>query len=592
MSVKNLQNLKRIWENSHNNVLLYDFAQKCWLLFSDPVKIVIAKSIQSVIPVLKKTAYAVENHGLFAAGFIAYEAAPAFDACLQVKENTGFPHVWFGLYRTPQKINLSHAAKVIKFSSEWKSCLSENDYLSAIHQIKNYIARGETYQVNFTMRLKTGDLFDPLSLFLQLMHAQDSGYSALIRGDNYSIMSASPELFFRLDGENILSQPMKGTAPRGLWFKQDLEFAEALRASIKDRAENVMIVDMVRNDLGRIAKTGSVGVRSLYDIQKFATVWQMTSTVEAKTSAGLPEIFHAMFPPASITGAPKPRTMKIIAELEKEPRKIYTGCIGYYAPGRKAQFNVAIRTILTDHHRQISEYGVGGGIVWDSVPSAEYRECQTKARILSYSQPEFQLLETVLWIPPVGIFLQDEHLSRLSNSAKYFNFKFDLEEFRKNLADYTAGLRKSQCVIRICLSKDGVPHFESRPRGKNKRHRICLSRYPIDENNAFLYHKTTHRHLYDRLLNDHPGYDNVLLWNQKGEITESCIANVLFATQDGFITPPVRCGLLAGTYRSYMLKQGLLKEKVIRMDELELYPEFYLINSVRKMWKPDFIRPV
>ncbi len=590
MTRDNHKNVRLLLQKKHNSVLLFDHMQKCWQFFSDPVDIKIAKHRKSVLPVIEQCAHAVENHGLYAAGFIAYEAAQAFDPCLKVKKSD-FPLVWFGLYKKPQRLKLPQPAGGGNSSVEWKSTQSYSDYITAIDHIKRCIAKGETYQVNYTIKLTTKNDIDPLVLFLQLVYAQGAGYGALIRNDEYTIVSASPELFFQLDGQHILSRPMKGTAPRGLWYEQDNRFADSLGTSAKDRAENVMIVDMVRNDLGKIAQMGSVHVSSLYMIEKYPTVWQMTSTVQAKTRADLSVIFRAAFPPASITGAPKPSTMKIIKELEKKPRKIYTGSIGYYAPERKAQFNVAIRTVLFDHKNRITEYGAGGGIVWDSVPEAEYRECLTKTKILSFHMPQFELLETVRWDPREGIFLLEEHLSRLSKSAQYFNYKIDVSEIRQRLLCYTDGLPRKDCMVRIRLGKQGESTFEKSPLRKAPHYRIRPARCPIDKDNPFLYHKTTNRRVYEQMLQEHPDFDDVLLWNKDGEITESCVANVVFNTPGGgWITPPVSSGLLQGTYRSFLLKQGLLEEKTIRIEELDAYSGPCLINSVRMMWKPVLVR--
>ena len=282
------------------------------------------------------------------------------------------------------------------------------------------------------MRLNSEFSGGEWDFFLNLAQTQNK-YAAYIDTGRYVICSASPELFFKLDGNKIYSHPMKGTAKRGRTTLEDKEQAEWLHNSLKNRAENVMIVDMIRNDLGRIAEIGSVQVPELFTIEKYPTLFQMTSTVQAKTNASLDEIFSALFPCASITGAPKVSTMNIIAELETTPRKIYTGSIGYISPNRKAQFNVAIRTALIDRENKTAEYGVGGGIVWDSTSADEYSEALLKARVLTERPRTFDLIETLLWTPEDGYFLREKHIARMQDSAEYFGFPFSREEFEHQL---------------------------------------------------------------------------------------------------------------------------------------------------------------
>ena len=288
----------------------------------------------------------------------------------KTRPGSGFPLVWFGLYPAPDVITseqLFEAAPTHSSDTPWSPSVKREAYDAAIAQIKDYIARGDTYQVNYTYRLSAPFAGDPLAFFLQIAGAQRAPHAAFVHLDRYCLLSASPELFFDLDGETIRSKPMKGTARRGLTSVEDEKQSTWLYHSEKNRAENVMIVDMVRNDIGRIARIGSVQVPELFSIEKYPTVRQMVSTVTGRTSAPMSDLFQALFPPASITGAPKARTMEIIRELETTPRRIYTGCIGFISPERKAQFNVAIRTVLVDRKEQRAEYGVGGGITWDSV---------------------------------------------------------------------------------------------------------------------------------------------------------------------------------------------------------------------------------
>ena len=340
-----------------------------WLHFANPHRVIIAQKLEEVIPALREVERLVEINEWHAAGFVSYEAATAFDSILHTLPDIGFPLLWFGLYPDPRQVTLPEP-EYPKETLTWEAAIDRDSYTSAIEQIRNHIADGRTYQVNYTMRLRSDFKSNPWDFFLHLAQNQNR-HAAYIDTGRYAICSASPELFFRLDGDTITCCPMKGTAKRGRTTIEDQGQSEWLKNSEKNRAENVMIVDMVRNDLGRIAEIGRVQVPELFTVERYPTLWQMTSTVTAETRSSLTEIFSALFPSASITGAPKVSTMRIISELETTPRRIYTGSIGYISQNRKAKFNVAIRTALIDREIQRAEYGIGGGIVWDSTSADE-----------------------------------------------------------------------------------------------------------------------------------------------------------------------------------------------------------------------------
>ena len=569
-----------------NGVVIHDAALQCWLYFRNPRQIISAHRIEEVIPALNLIEKTVNKHDLYAAGFIAYEAAPAFDPALVVNRNGSFPLIWFGIYSQPEQLRFPTARKCCTGQSlRWRASLTRDAYQDAINRIKKNIEEGDTYQVNFTYRLRSPFIGDPLAYFIELVKAQNAQYGAFVNTEEWSICSASPELFFHLDGKKLSSRPMKGTASRGLTLRDDIKQAQWLHHSEKNKAENIMIVDMVRSDMGRIAYTGSVQVDSLFALEKYPTLWQMTSTVIAETKAGLSEILRALFPPASITGAPKSRTMLIIAELETSPRRIYTGSIGVVSPDRKAQFNVAIRTVLIDKIKGQAEYGVGGGIVWDSTETIEFEECQTKAKILTERSPDFSLLETILWTPENGYYLLQQHLARLKDSAIYFSFFADIDAIRNKLLSLTRAFPRSAHKVRLLVAKDG--RITCKPEVLQHSiaahiQRVCLAKSPIDSSNLFLYHKTTNRCVYDQALAACPGYDDVILWNEKGEVTESCIANIVVELDGKLYTPPVQCGLLAGTFRACLIEQDKVRERVIRLKDFATSPHIYLINSVRK----------
>ncbi|HPR82740.1 MAG TPA: aminodeoxychorismate synthase component I [Pontiellaceae bacterium] len=564
-----------------------------WLRFPEPVEVLTARTPEEVFRCLER----IETSGLWAAGFISYEAAGALDDALKTHAPGSLPLLQFGLFENVEQTFLSaqmHRQECLRHYQlgEWKPSVTRGEYSEAIAKIKERIAAGDTYQVNYTFRLNADFSGSPFDFFCDLAAAQQGRYAAFIETPEFAVCSASPELFFELKDGVITSRPMKGTLPRGLTAEADRAAAEALKNSAKDCAENIMIVDMIRNDIGRIAEAGSVETVSRFDVEKYPTVWQLTSTVQGKVcgagfqsaheQAGMPapQIFKALFPCASITGAPKAKTMEIIRGLEKTPRGIYTGAIGFIAPDGAAQFSVAIRTAVIQAGR--AEYGTGGGIVWDSDADSEYDEALSKARILTRRFPEFQLLETMLW-EDGEIFLLERHLKRLAGSAEYFGFNLDESKVRDRLRD----LKSDEPMrVRLLLDKDGrfeVQAFKMK-RGRDAASTLAIAREPVDSGDVFLYHKTTNRAVYERARADFPEADDVLLYNERGEITESCIANVVVELDGRKVTPPVSCGLLAGTFRNELLERGEIEEQVVSVEELRRADAIWLINSVRK-WR-------
>lgn len=579
------------FQPSPSEVVVHSPDRKGYLYFRQPQAVLTTNRLEDVPAILHEVDQQVNRRDRFAAGFISYEAAPAFDHAFHVKAtgDDDFPLLWFGLYAQPEFLS----PRTIQIEGNltcgpWRPDIARPDYVRAIQKVKEHIACGETYQVNFTYRLGAPFSQPAWPFFAALAGAHAAPYAAFLETRDWAVVSISPELFFTLDRETLTSRPMKGTAPRGLRLEDDCQMAEWLYHSEKNRAENVMIVDMVRNDMGRIARVGSVRVPHLFQVEKYPTVWQMTSTVQAETKASFFEIMQALFPPASITGAPKIRTMQIITALETSPRRVYTGAIGYYAPGRVAQFNVAIRTLLVDKSRQQAQYGVGGGIVWDSSPGEEWDETITKARIL-YERPQpFELLETMRWTPEEGWFLLEEHLDRLARSAEYFDFPLGLPAMYAELTDLAATFQGTSRKVRLRLNADGGLCLEHKTLDlETTPTRIGLAKTPIDSNDRFLYHKTTRREVYQQALAERPGCEDVLLWNEHGEVTEACIANLVVELDGELYTPPIESGLLPGTYRDWLLQQGKVKERLVHLEDLERCTRLYLVNSVRGMWEID-----
>lgn len=579
-----------------NEVLLKNNIE--WHHFAHPYQIVCAERLEDVLPALNEMERLIEVNRWYAAGFLSYAAAPAFDPALQTHasiaqhsaRDSEFPYLWFGLYSEPRIVQLPRPERP-KETLNWQPTVDRDTYNSAIAKIKEYIAEGHTYQVNYTLRLQADLTGSDWEFFLHLTQNQNK-HAAYIDTGRYVVCSASPELFFQLDGDTITCRPMKGTVQRGRTMIEDNNRSEWLKNSEKNRAENVMIVDMIRNDVGKIAETGSVSVPELFEVERYPTLWQMTSTVTARTCRSISEIFTALFPCASITGAPKVSTMKIIAELENTPRKIYTGSIGYIAPDRKAKFSVAIRSALIDRERGKAEYGAGGGIVWDSTTSDEYAEALLKARVLTEPPLSFSLLETMLWSPVEGYFLHEKHIARMLDSANYFDIAITREKLENYLEQLSCSFRTPQRV-RVLLDRSGELTFESRPfelQGKSEPLDVCLANGPIDSSNVFLFHKTTERAVYESAREGCEIFDDVLLYNQAGELTEFTIGNLVVELDGQLLTPPIACGVLPGTFRAHLVETGQVLERTIPLKRVRECRQIFRVNSIRKWERVEIQR--
>ena len=565
-------------------VTLHDPFAGEWVSFRDAEMVLAATALSEVLPVIEQLE-AMLQRGFYAAGFVSYEAAPAFDPALHAPHISDFPLCWFGIYSRPQPLDLSQLQRRSYRVGSWQASIDAQRYREDIDRIKCYIAAGDSYQVNYTYRMFAPFAGDALSFFLDLNRNQPTEFAAFADIGDIAVCSVSPELFFRLDGALLTSRPMKGTASRGRYPAEDRARAEWLRNSQKNRAENTMIVDMIRNDFGRIAATGSVTVPSAYDIERYPTAWQMTSTVTARSSASPAQILAALFPCASITGAPKARTMAIIGELETTPRKLYTGAIGFFDPQRRAQFNVAIRTVLIDRRSSRAEYGVGGGIVWDSAADEEFAETRTKAKVLTAKGVAFDLLETLLWAPPEGYFLRDEHLQRMKDSAEYFGYPFPDAALAAALNAIAAQFPGESRRVRLCLDRTGKVSCQSaafRSPPPDSRVRLALAATPVDSANPLLYHKTTKRDIYETARQSAPEADDVILYNERGELTETTIYNLVLKIGGRLLTPPLESGLLPGTFRAWLLGQRIIAEQTLTIADLERCEAVYVINALRK----------
>jgi para-aminobenzoate synthetase/4-amino-4-deoxychorismate lyase len=596
----------------------YTEPEQSWIVAEDDLS---PGMIEATLEDLEKT---VESRRREAIGFLTYEASRAWGLSTVRGAVAGaVPPLSFTIFREQHRWDAVSAMKELTSDSytcgPWNYHLREEEYRQKLTAIREYLRRGDTYQVNFTFPMTAHFSGSPLDFFIHLSAVQDGLYSAYLELDNgVKILSASPELFLERRGTLIQSLPMKGTARRGANGELDTARIVALRGSPKERAENLMITDMIRNDLGRIADPGTVRTPELFTVQRYPRILQMVSRVEAHSDASLAELLRATFPCASITGAPKERTMEIISELEETPRGVYTGSIGIVAPDRRLRLSVAIRTVVVDAIAEQATFNVGSGILWDSAPAGEYDECRGKAEILTARQPEFSILETMGYHTEEGILFAEEHWHRLAETLEYFQRSrptdiSDLAGLKRLVAEEVAratghlgGDAPVYWRVRLRVHQDRTQDVTVAPLtrpfnwGTQPLEERTLAILPagIATESPWIFHKTTHREIYDSALRQFPEADDVILWNKAGEITETCTASVVLQRPDGSLaTPPVSSGLLPGTFRKYLLQnQGgahqpwtpgsrPIQEEPIRRTELEDVRRgnatLYMLNSVR-----------
>lgn len=532
------------------------FADKC---FKNPIDIIKAFDNKSFIEAFDKIERYRSNYYLL--GYIRYEAKDIF---LKKNVKSELPFLYFEVYDSYETFS-PNSSKYVYLMPQ--ATISFDDYEKDIESIKNWISTGDTYEVNYTFEWNIVYPFDGFELYKSLLKKQRTPYNAYIKNSYDEILSFSPELFFEIENGKIFTKPMKGTISRGKTKEEDLANIEFLKTDIKNRAENVMIVDLLRNDLSKIAKTGTVSVPKLFDVETHPTLHQMTSEVTAEIQDGttLYEIFEAIFPCGSITGAPKIRTMEIIDELEHSKRNVYCGAIGLITP-EKIVFSVPIRILEKNIGSDAYKYHSGGAIVWDSNASDEWNEAHLKASFLTGA--DLRLVETIK-VEDGEPVLFNEHIKRMQNSAKKLGFNFDEKIFDIK--------PKKDGILRILLSKDGTYEIEEKILGNLPFDKIKISDTVINSKCAFLYHKTNYR----------PYYNNIdeVFFNEKGELTENSIANIVIEKQGKMYTPPVECGILKGILRDKLLKENKLIEKKLYKSDLINADNIYLINSVRGMWR-------
>lgn len=533
-------------------------------------------------------------------GYFAYELGYCLDDVFHHNHTSGYPLINLGIFQNATEFD-HKTGKISRESGIFSDqhvntrqysvghigyIISQEEYREALTKIHHYISEGDIYQANFTFKGTFSFTGDAYSFYRDLAVNQPVAYSSFMKMDDEFILSLSPELFFRKNGTTIESRPMKGTIRRGINITEDEFLKQNLQNSEKDRAENTMIVDLIRNDIGKISEFGSVSVPKLHTIEKYRTLFQMTSTVRGNLNKDIDfnTLFSGLFPCGSVTGAPKIRAMQIIRELEKEDRGVYCGAIGLIRPDKDCVFNVPIRTITIRDNR--GEIGLGSGIVADSDIQSEYEECKLKSHFLTKRRPHFHILETLLW--DNGYTFLVEHLKRMKASADYFDYPINTEGLRAELADYSAIFEPGlQYRVRLLLDEFGritIEHseIEEKQCGSEK---ITLSEYRTDPDDIFLYHKTTNRGLYDSEYKKYAaqGYYDVLFFNERDELTEGAISNVFLKVDDSFYTPALSCGLLNGIYRQKFIRENSVEETVIGKEMLMSADEIYVCNSVRGM---------
>jgi para-aminobenzoate synthetase/4-amino-4-deoxychorismate lyase len=575
--------------NIEKNCVLFKKDKNLFYLFHDPAEIVRCRDEN----IYEKLLYIEEKtcEGFYAAGFVSYEGAGSFDPKFKVRKNQISESLWFGIYRKRDIINVSEffEDKRTEWNPGWKIPLTYEEYEEKIEFIKNKIKNGDIYQLNFTFLMNSEISESPLDIFSSYFASLDSPYSAFIETDEFSVLSSSPELFFSLENDIITSKPMKGTIKRGLNLREDEINRKILSGSEKDQAENVMILDMMRNDCSKICDRTGVKAEKIFEIEKYSRVFQMTSTVKCRTESSVAEIFAALFPCASITGAPKMKAMEYIEQTEISERGVYTGVIGYIEPGRKALFNVAIRTLYIDKKKNLGYFGTGGGIVWDSEPELEFNECISKSLVVTDPEPDFKLLETMLYMPGKGFFLLDYHLKRIENSAKYFSFDFERKKLDLFFKDFSSA---NFIRLRLLLSRNSGFSFETsvldeNPLETNYKWRTGVEKLHLSSQNRFFYHKTTNRKVYDEVLSKFPECNDVILINERNEVTESCFANVVIEKKGVLYTPFLSSGLLPGTMRQFLVDKKKVREKNVYFEELFNCDKVFLVNSVRGFIEAD-----
>ena len=550
--------------------------------FTKPIKELKTRNLAQVKDLLAQVED-YQQQGYYVVGYVSYEAAPAFEEKLAVHPAPlmGEYLLYFTVHDSVEKSIMPLTYDEIDMPSNWKEETSKEEYEKAIAQIHHHLRQGDTYQVNYTVQLKQAVTANPFAIYNRMVVEQEAGYNAYVEHDEMAVISMSPELFFEQKGCDLTTRPMKGTTKRGLTNQEDLDQAAWLEQDPKNRSENMMIVDLLRNDMNRLSEVGSEHVERLCQVEQYSTVWQMTSTIKSQVrpDVDLVEIFHSLFPCGSITGAPKIATMEIIKNLEPQARGVYCGTIGILLPNGRRIFNVAIRTIQL--HKGQAIYGVGGGITWDSTWESEYNEVHQKAAVLYRKQVPFQLITTGK-ISQKHLLFKEEHIDRLRKAGRYFAYPFNPENLLQRIdAECQACHVEKDYRLRISISKSGDIDLccqELTPLSPAFcQAQLCLQERSLQT--PFTYFKTTYRpHLT-------VAKQEKIYHNENGELLETSIGNLVLQIAGKLYTPPINLGILPGIYRQHLLEKGKVEEKVLTLEELARAEAIYGCNAVRGLYK-------
>lgn len=566
-------------------------------LFEKPERVLVCERAQDVSETLAQIDQAIAD-GFYVAGYLAYELGYLLEPKLasRLPDDLNGPLIWMGVFKTSRMLDAGPLFKDWSKGSHnvgpLTAAITRERYLENVETVRDHIRAGDVYQINYTFKQSFDFSGSPLSLYATLRNRQRASFGAVIAMGERHILSLSPELFVETQDATARTRPMKGTAPRAANPERDAERRHWLCHDEKSKAENLMIVDLLRNDLSRVAEIGTVNVTDLFSVETYPTLHQMTSGIEAKLCAGtsFSDLLSALFPCGSVTGAPKVKAMEIINTLEDGARGVYTGAVGYISAIDGAHFNVAIRTLSLDNDGN-GEMGIGSGIVYDSDAQSEWNECHLKAQfVTAAAPPAFSLLETFKWDRREGFALLDLHLSRLKASAAYFCLPYD-EHGVMDALDKAVRNQDSPQRVRLTLDGGGNVNVEAKPLVALTKDGIVtveLSDQVVDTASAFTYHKTTNRHFYDderERLNAQTGCSEVLFFNDQNELTEGSFTNVFIEKNGHLLTPPIRCGLLGGTLRQDLLNKGLCVEDVLTRDDLKAPNRLFLGNAVRGLFQ-------
>ena len=554
-------------------------------LFTEPIKELKTRDLDQIETLLREVE-AYQEAGFYAVGYVSYEAAPAFEKKLAVHPAPlmGEYLLYFTIHEEVETLPFPEDYEAVDLPANWKEEVEAPAYQEAIKSIHHHIRQGDTYQVNYTVQLSQELEADPLAIYNRLVVEQKAHYNAFIQHDDVSILSISPELFFKQDDRLLTTRPMKGTTRRGLTNQADLEEAAWLEADPKNRAENMMIVDLLRNDMNRISEIGSEQVTRLCQVEQYSTVWQMTSTIESRLrpEIDLVQTFQALFPCGSITGAPKISTMEIIQKIEVAPRGVYCGTIGILLPKGKRIFNVAIRTLQMQGTKAI--YGVGGGITWDSKWEGEYQETKQKSAVLYRQEPRFDLLTTGR-IHQGELTFKEQHLTRLREASRYFAYPYNEPKLLKDLQEELTHVDPSlDYRCRIALQKNGtiqltVTELTDLPASYLQAQ---LTEQKLDLATPFTYFKTSQR---NHLAANH---HEQIFYLPDGSLLETTIGNLVLEIKGQLYTPPAHLPLLDGIYRRYLLETQQVEEKLLTLNDLKNADRIYACNALRGLYELDF----